>query len=101
MTYVERKEYNSEFIKSFINDEDLVDLVSAWVDVDNGYGMLVDMLEDDTIVSTFIDEIGEDGETYEISSSENEELDIFIYKVNDKNYMFAIKNSQALVIWNK
>lgn len=101
MTYVERKEYNSEFIKSFINDEDLVDLVSAWIDVDNGYGMLVDMLEDDTTVSSFIDEIGEDGETYEISSSENEELDIFIYKVNDKNYMFAIKNSQALVIWNK
>ena len=98
---MERKEYTEDFIRLFINEDDLFDMASAWIDFSHGYGMMVDLLEDDSTVSDFIDEIGDDGEMYEISSSDNNEIDIFIYKINDKNYMFAIKNQQALVIWNR
>lgn len=98
---MERKEYTEDFIRLFINEDDLFDIVYAWIDISHGYGMMVDLLEDDSTVSDFIDEIGDDGEMYEISSSDDNEIDIFIYKINDKNYMFAIKNQQALVIWNK
>ena len=104
MIYVERKEYKEyteDFIRLFINEDDLFDKVSAWINLSRGYGMMVDLLEDDLTVSEIIDEIGEDGEIYEISSSDDNEIDIFIYKINDKNYMFAIKNQQALVIWNR
>lgn len=98
---MERKEYTEDFIRLFINEDDLFDIAYAWIDISHGYGMMVDLLEDDSTVSDFIDEIGDDGEMYEISSSDDNEIDIFIYKINDKNYMFAIKNQQALVIWNK
>lgn len=98
---MERKEYIEDFIRLFINEDDLFDIVYACIDISHGYGMMVDLLEDDSTVSDFIDEIGDDGEMYEISSSDDNEIDIFIYKINDKNYMFAIKNQQALVIWNK
>ena len=98
---MERKEYTEDFIRLFINEDDLFDMVSAWINLSHGYGMMVDLLEDDSTVSDFIDEIGDDGEMYEISSSDDNEIDIFIYKINDKNYMFAIKNQQALVIWNR
>lgn len=98
---MERKEYTEDFIRLFINEDDLFDIAYAWIDISHGYGIMVDLLEDDSTVSDFIDEIGDDGEMYEISSSDDNEIDIFIYKINDKNYMFAIKNQQALVIWNK
>ena len=98
---MERKEYTEDFIRLFINEDDLFHMASAWIDLSHGYGMMVDLLEDDSTVSDFIDEIGDDGEMYEISSSDNNEINIFIYKINDKNYMFAIKNQQALVIWNR
>ena len=98
---MERKEYTEDFIRLFINEDDLFDIAYAWIDISHGYGMMVDLLEDDSTVSDFIDEIGDDGEMYEISSSDDNEIDIFIYKINDKNYMFAIKNQQALVILNK
>ena len=98
---MERKEYTEDFIRLFINEDDLFDIAYAWIDISHGYGMIVDLLEDDSTVSDFIDEIGDDGEMYEISSSDDNEIDIFIYKINDKNYMFAIKNQQALVILNK
>ena len=98
---MERKEYTEDFIRLFINEDNLFDIAYAWIDISHGYGMMVDLLEDDSTVSDFIDEIGDDGEMYEISSSDDNEIDIFIYKINDKNYMFAIKNQQALVIWNK
>ena len=101
MIYTERKEYTKDFIRLFINEDDLFDMASAWIDISHGYVMMVDLLEDDATVSDFIDDIGNDGEMYEISSSDNNEIDIFIYKINDKNYMFAIKNQQALVIWNR
>ena len=98
---MERKEYTEDFIRLFINEDNLFDIAYAWIDISHGYGMMVDLLEDDSTVSYFIDEIGDDGEMYEISSSDDNEIDIFIYKINDKNYMVAIKNQQALVIWNK
>lgn len=98
---MERKEYTEDFIRLFINEDNLFDIAYAWIDISHGYGMMVDLLEDDSTVSDFIDEISDDGEMYEISSSDDNEIDIFIYKINDKNYMFAIKNQQALVIWNK
>ena len=101
MIYTERKEYTKDFIRLFINEDDLFDMASAWIDISHGYGMMVDLLEDDSTVSDFIDEIGNDGEMYEISTSDKNEIDIFIYKINDKNYMIAIKNQQALVIWNR
>ena len=98
---MERKEYTEDFIRLFINEDDLFDMASAWIDLSHWYGMMVDLLEDDSTVSEFIDEIGEDGEMYEISSSDDNAIDIFIYKINDKRYMFAINTQQALVIWNK
>ena len=98
MIYMERKEYTEDFIRLFINEDNLFDIAYAWIDISHGYGMMVDLLEDNSTVSDFIDEIGDDGEMYKISSSDDNEIDIFIYKINDKNYMFAIKNQQALVI---
>ena len=71
MIYTERKEYTKDFIRLFINEDDLFDMASAWIDISHGYGMMVDLLEDDSTVSDFIDEIGDDGEMYEISSSDN------------------------------
>ena len=67
---MERKEYTEDFIRLFINEDDLFDIASAWIDLSHGYGMMVDLLEDDLTVSEIIDELGEDGEIYEISSSD-------------------------------
>ena len=63
---MERKEYTEDFIRLFINEDDLFDIASAWIDLSHGHGMMADLLEDNSTVSYFIDAIGDDGEMYEI-----------------------------------
>lgn len=108
------KPLSAAFIKGFLmNDTDRIELINAWVNIDNAVGLIEDTANkkegDFDSVKELADTIYKEGaDIYEIESSEldednksiTNEIDVFIYKSDEDTVAFVAHHGFLIAFWN-
>ena len=97
-------EISPGFLKGFINDDLIIELVKTYIDFSKPMaGIIKDDYkkeEYDPIV-TLSDYLQELGEAEIIEISEDDVESVFIYRNNDTTVMFAMRANWTVAVWNK
>ena len=106
------------FLEGFMmHDEDIIEIVNAYVNIDNAIGIIEDMTKPESEFSEIkqlldeLDATGNAGQVIEINSEDYDapglKMDVFVYIIDDKNaeddkktIAFISHHDHVVAFWN-